>query len=64
MKGKAGLTPGPPGAGPFTDSSREQREVSGQALADLGTDTNAHGTAGYSHTHPPTVPQPSKGGTG
>lgn len=51
-KGKAGLTPSLPKAGPFTHLSREQREVLGQALADLGADTDAHATAGYTYTHP------------
>lgn len=64
-KGKTSLTRSTPRAGPFTDFSREQREVSGRALADLGADTDAHGTPGYSqsntHTHipPATHPLPS-----
>lgn len=57
-KGKAGLTPSFPRAGPFTHLSREQREVLGQALADLGADTDAHGTTGYKHTNIHSPPPP------
>lgn len=62
--------PKPPRAGPFTNFSREQQEVSGQALADLGADTDTHGSPGYrqtethTHTHTHVMPLPVPGCAG